>query len=78
MDHLQIETNEPMEIPNFVLSSYDLDTPDINSCSTSQFLVGSFTLKEEGMLSKRKCAKASFCLYYTWVISYKMKYKLAF
>ena len=47
MDPLQTETDEPLEIPNFV--------------HADQALVRSFTLKEEGMLSKRKSAKASFC-----------------
>jgi hypothetical protein len=62
MDSLQIETCEPLEVPNILHSSYGLDAPLSNSCSTSQVLVSSFTLKEEGMLSKRKAAKAFFCL----------------
>ncbi|KAK2712582.1 hypothetical protein QYM36_011312, partial [Artemia franciscana] len=47
MDPLQIETKEPLEVASFVHSSNDLDAPKGNSCSTSQILVGSFTLKEE-------------------------------
>ena len=63
MDPLQIETDEPLEVPNTVHSSYDLDAPKSISCSTSRLLVGSFTVKEEGMLSKRNSAKTSFCLF---------------
>jgi hypothetical protein len=68
MDPLKNETDEPLEDPNFFHSSNDLDAPKSSSHSLSQRLVGSFTLKEEGMLSKRKSAKASFCLFCSWVI----------
>ena len=53
MDPLQSESDEPLEVPNFVHSSNDLDAPKGNFRSTSQVLVGSFALKEEGILSKR-------------------------
>ncbi|XP_065556496.1 zinc finger protein Xfin-like isoform X2 [Artemia franciscana] len=47
MDPLQSESDEPLEVPNFVHSSNDLDAPKGNFRSTSQVLVGSFALKEE-------------------------------
>ncbi|KAK2708331.1 zinc finger protein 845-like [Artemia franciscana] len=50
MDPLEIDTDEPLEVPNIVHSSYDLDSPKSNSCSTSQVLGGSLTLKEEEMM----------------------------
>ncbi|XP_065556507.1 uncharacterized protein LOC136024896 isoform X1 [Artemia franciscana] len=47
MDSLKTETDEPLEDGNFAYSSNDLDAPKGNSCSMSQILVSSFTLKEE-------------------------------
>jgi hypothetical protein len=51
VDPLQMKNDEPMKVSNFSHSPYDLDTPKSSSCNSSQALVGSFTLKEEGMLS---------------------------
>ena len=58
MDPLQIKNDEPMKVSNLSHSSIGFDTLNSSSCNTSQALVGSFTLKEEGMLSNRKNTKA--------------------
>jgi len=73
VDSLQIKNEDPMKVSNFSRSSYGFDTPKSSPCNPSQALAGSFTLKEEGMLSNRKNVKAflSLCLFYIRLIFIK-------
>jgi len=78
MDPLQIKTDEALELPNTINSSNDLDLNLSNSCSSPQLLVGSFTLKEEGMLSKEKVQKPLFDYFTHLSFLYKLKCKHRF
>jgi hypothetical protein len=57
VDPLQFKNDESMTVSNFCYPLCGLNISKSSSCNSSQALVGSLTLNEEGMLSNRKKAK---------------------